>query len=104
MSAEYLKARIIGRKRKYERAPLEDEFAEWLRKHLALKYKQEISEMTIERHLQLLRSGIARKGVIGYLTSFEAERNRRTTQRYYKEFLAEHFSHIILPLLQQHEE
>ena len=101
---EYLKARIVGKRPKYPPAPLEDEFAAWLRKHLALKYGQEASEITIERHLQVLRSDIARKGIIGYLTSFESERNRRATQRYYKEFLCEYFSHIILPLLRDESE
>ena len=98
---EYLKARIIGKKPKYPKAPLEEEFAEWLRKNIALKYKQELSETTIEKHIQTLRSAIARKGIVGFLTSFERDRNRRATQRYYKEFLAEHFAHILLPLLQQ---
>jgi len=103
MPAEYLKVRITGKKPKYPKAPLEDEFAAWLRKHLALKYGQKASEITIERHLQVLRGDIARKGIIGYLTSFESERNKRVTQRYYKEFLCEHFSHIILHLLQDAE-
>jgi len=96
---EYLKVRVLGKKPKYPKAPLEEEFAAWLRKHLALKNRKEVSEITIERHLQVLRSDIARKGIIGFLTAFESERNRRTTQRYYKEFLCEHFSHIIVSLL-----
>ncbi len=100
---EYLKVRIAGKRPKYPPAPLEDEFAEWLRKFLPMKYRKEVSEITIERHLQVLRSDIARKGIIGYLTSFELERNKRATQRYYKEFLCEHFSHIILPLLRDEE-
>ena len=87
----------------YKTKKFEDEFAEWLRKFLPMKYRKEVSEITIERHLQVLRSDIARKGIIGYLTSFESERNKRATQRYYKEFLCEHFSHIILPLLQDEE-
>ena len=99
---EYLKVRITGR-RKYPKAPLEDEFKEWLRKRIPLKYKRELSETTIEGHIYTLRSSIARKGIIGYLTSFESERNRRVTQRYYKEFLCEHFSHIIIPLMQSEE-
>jgi len=99
---EYLKVRITGR-RKYPKVPLEDEFKEWLRKRAPLKYKRELSETTIEGHIYTLRSCIAHKGIIGYLTSFESERNRRVTQRYYKEFLCEHFSHIILSLLQDEE-
>jgi len=99
---EYLKARIVGKKPKYPPAPLEGEFAAWLRKHLALKYHKEPSEMTIERHLQMLRSAIARKGINAYLTSPEREQ-QRVTQRYYKEFLCEHFSHIIIPLMQSEE-
>jgi len=99
---EYLKVRIVGKKPKYPPAPLEDEFAAWLRKHLALKYHREPSEMTIEGHLQTLRSAIARKGINAYLTSPEREQ-QRVTQSYYKEFLCEHFSHIILPLLQDEE-
>ena len=97
---EYLKVRITGKKSKYPKAPLEDEFAAWLRKHLALKYHKEPSEMTIEGHLQTLRSAIARKGINAYLTS---PHEQMVTQSYYKEFLAEHFSHIILPLLQGEE-
>ena len=99
--AEYLKVRIREQLRKYPKAPLEDEFAAWLRKRIPLKYKRELSETTIEKHIQLLRSGIARRGIAGYLTSFESERNKRATQRYYKEFLAEHFAHILLPLLRE---
>ena len=99
---EYLKVRITGR-RKYPKAPLEEEFAAWLRKLLPMKYKRELSETTIEGHIYTLRSCIARKGITTFLTSFESERNRRVTQRYYKEFLCEHFSHIILPLLQDEE-
>jgi len=96
---EYLKVRIVGKRPKYPPAPLEDEFAAWLRKHLTLKYHKEPSEMTIEGHLQTLRSAIARKGIDAYLTSSERGQ-QRVTQSYYKEFLCEHFSHIILPLLQ----
>jgi len=100
---EYLKVRITGR-RKYPKAPLEEEFAAWLRKLLPMKYKRELSETTIEGHIYTLRSCIARKGITTFLTSFESERNRRVTQRYYKEFLCEHFSHIILPLLRDESE
>jgi len=94
---------MVGKKPKYPPAPLEEEFAGWLRKFLPMKYRKEVSEITIERHLQVLRGDIARKGIIGYLTSFESERNKRVTQRYYKEFLCEYFSHIILHLLQDAE-
>jgi len=97
---EYLKVRIVGKRPKYPPAPLEDEFAAWLRKHLALKYHKEPSEMTIEGHLQTLRSAIARKGINAYLTS---PHEQMVTQSYYKEFLCEHFSHIILPLLRDEE-
>ena len=100
---EYLKVRITGKKSKYPKAPLEDEFKEWLRKRIPLKYKRELSETTIEGHIYTLRSSIARKGIIGYLASFESERNRRVTQRYYKEFLCEHFSHVIIPLMQSEQ-
>jgi len=101
MTAEYLKVRIRNKARKYPKAPLEDEFKEWLRKRIPLKYKHELSETTIKNHINTLRSCIARKGITTYLTSFESERGRRATQRYYKEFLCEHFAHIILPLLQE---
>jgi len=100
MSAEYLKFRIVGKKPKYEKAPLEDEFAAWLRKHLALKYHKEPSEMTIESHIQSLRSAIARGGISAYLTS---PHEQMVTQSYYKEFLCEYFSHIILPLLRNEQ-
>ena len=105
MTTEYLKFRIVGKKPKYEKAPLEDEFAAWLRKRIPMKYKQEPAERTIENHILTLRSCIARTGIATFLTTFESDHNRRrrTTQRYYKEFLCEHFSHIILPLLQDEE-
>ena len=103
MTTEYLKVRIVGKKPKYEKAPLEEEFAAWLRKRIPLKYKRELSETTIKNHINTLRSCIARRGLFGYLTSFESERNRRVTQRYYKEFLCEHFSHTIIPLMQSEE-
>ena len=101
MSAEYLKFRIVRKKPKYEKAPLEEEFAAWLRKRIPLKYKRELSETTIKGHIYTMRSCIARMGLFGYLTSFESEHNKRATQRYYKEFLAEHFAHILLPLLRE---
>ena len=99
--AEYLKVRIREQLRKYPKAPLEEEFAEWLRKRIPLKYKRELSETTIKNHINTLRSCIARKGIATYLTSFESERSKRVTQRYYKEFLCEHFAHILLPLLRE---
>jgi len=103
MSVEYLKVRIENKVRKYPKAPLEDEFAAWLRKRIPQRYKQEPAERTIENHILTLRSCIARTGIATFLTTFESDHNRRTTQRYYKEFLCEHFSHIILPLLQGEE-
>jgi len=57
--------------------------------------------MTIERHIQNLRSAIARRGISAYLTSPHDE--QMVTQSYYKEFLCEHFSHIILSLLRDEE-
>jgi len=103
MTTEYLKVRIVGEKSKYPKAPLEDEFAAWLRKRIPMKYKQEPAERTIENHILTLRSCIARTGIATFLTTFESDHNRRTTQRYYKEFLCEHFSHIIVSLLRSEQ-
>jgi len=102
-SLQYVEFRIRKGVTRYPKAPLEEEFAAWLRKRISQRYKQEPAEKTIENHINTLRSCIARRGIIGYLTSFESERIRRTTQRYYKEFLCEHFIHILLPLLQGEE-
>jgi len=74
--------------------PLEEEFIDWL------YHKKLLSYRTIKRHIATLRYSLASRDLRTYLLATLTDSRERTTQRYYKEFLAEHFSHIILPLLQ----
>ena len=74
--------------------PLEEEFIDWL------YHKKLLSYRTIRRHIATLRRSLASRDLRTYLLATLTNSRERTTQRYYKEFLAEHFSHIILPLLQ----
>jgi len=99
-SLQYIEFRIRKGVTKYPKAPLEEEFAAWLRKRILQRYKQEPAEKTIENHIQTLRSCIARSGIATFLMTFESDRIRRTTQRYYKEFLCEYYMPLLLPLLQ----
>jgi len=80
-----------------KKAPLEDEFREWLLRRKLL------SQSTVQNHLVRLRRLIADYGLQGTLFTVILDKRNRLTQRYYKEFLAEHFSHIILPLLRSEE-
>ena len=80
-----------------KKAPLEEEFEEWLRRRKLL------SQSTVQNYLVRLRRLIADYGLQGILFAVILDKRNRLTQRYYKEFLAEHFSHIILPLLQGEE-
>jgi len=80
-----------------KKAPLESAFEEWLRRRKLL------SQSTVQNHLVRLRKLIADYGLQGTLFMVILDKRNRLTQRYYKEFLAEHFSHIILPLLQDEE-
>jgi len=97
---EYLKFRIREGVARYPKAPLEEEFAGWLRRLGRERWGNPLAERTIETHIENLRRDIAQIGLYAYLTSFVGKGGRGTTQRYYKEFLCEHFAHIILPLLQ----
>ena len=77
-----------------EKAPLEEEFIDWL------YHKKLLSYRTIRRHIATLRHSFASRDLRAYFLAALTDSRERITQRYYKEFLAEHFSHIILPLLQ----
>ena len=101
---EYLKFRIREGLAKYPKAPLEDEFAEWLRRLGRERWGKPLADKTVKTHTENLRRDIAQMGLYAYLTSVIRKSDRRTTQRYYKEFLAEYFAHIILPLLQERRE
>ena len=101
--AEYLKFRIKEGLAKYPKAPLEDEFAEWLRRLGRERWGKPLADRTVETHIENLRRDIAQIGLYAYLTT-TMKGGRGTTQRYYKEFLAEHLAHIILPLLQERRE
>jgi len=97
---EYLKFRIREGVAKYPKAPLEEGFAEWLKRMGRERWGKPLAERTIETHIENLRRDIAQMSLYAYLTSIIGRGDRGVTQRYYKEFLCEHFSHIILPLLQ----
>ena len=97
---EYLKFRIREGVARYPEAPLEEEFAGWLRRFGCERWGNPLAKKTIETHIENLRRDIAQIGLYAYLTSIIGKGGRGTTQRYYKEFLCEHFAHIILPLLQ----
>ena len=99
---EYLKFRIREGVAKYPKAPLEEEFAEWLKRMGRERWGNPLAERTIETHIENLRRDIAQMSLYAYLTSIIGKGSRGVTQRYYKEFLCEHFSHIILPLLQDY--
>ena len=74
--------------------PLEEEFMDWLFHRKLLTHK------TIKKHIATLRRSLESRDLRAYLLATLPDSRERITQRYYKEFLAEHFSHIILPLLQ----
>ena len=97
---EYLKFRIEKGVARYPKAPLEEEFAEWLKRMGRERWGKPLAERTIETHIENLRRDIAQMSLYAYLTSIIGKGSRGVTQRYYKEFLCERFSHIILPLLQ----
>jgi len=80
-----------------KKAPLEDEFREWLLRRKLL------SQSTVQNYLVRLRRLIADYGLQGTLFTVILDKRSRLTQRYYKEFLCEHFSHIIIPLMQSEE-
>jgi len=97
---EYLKFRIEKGVARYPKAPLEEEFAEWLHRLGRERWGNPLAERTVETHIENLRRDVAQMGLYAYLTSIIGKGGRGVTQRYYKEFLCEHFAHIILPLLQ----
>jgi len=80
-----------------KKAPLEEAFEEWLRRRKLL------SQSTVQNYLVRLRRLIADYGLQGVLFTVILDKHNRLTQRYYKEFLCEYFSHIILPLLQSEQ-
>ena len=80
-----------------EKAPLEEEFMDWL------YHKKLLSYRTIRRHIATLRHSLASRDLRTYLLATLTDSRERITQRYYKEFLCEHFTHIIIPLLQSEE-
>ena len=77
-----------------EKAPLEDEFAEWLLRRKLL------SRSTVETHITRLRRAVADYGIRGFLTAATADKRIRQTQIYYKEFICEYYIPLLLPLLQ----
>ena len=77
-----------------EKVPLEEEFIDWL------YHKKLLSYRTIRRHIATLRRSLESRDLRTYLLATLTDSRERMTQCYYKEFLCEHFSHIILPLLQ----
>ena len=79
------------------KAPLEEEFIDWL------YHKKLLTHRTIRRHIATLRRSLASRDLRTYLLATLTNSRERITQRYYKEFLAEHFTHIIIPLLQSEE-
>ena len=74
--------------------PLEEEFIDWL------LHRKLLTHRTIKKHIATLRRSLASRDLRTYLLATLTDSRERMTQRYYKEFLCEHFAHIILPLLQ----
>ena len=79
-----------------EKVPLEEEFIDWL------FHKKLLTHRTIRRHIATLRRSLASRDLRTYLLATLTDSRERITQRYYKEFLCEHFIHTILPLLQDY--
>ena len=77
-----------------EKAPLEEEFMDWL------YHKKLLTHRTIKKHIATLRRSLASRDLRTYLLTTLTDSRERMTQRYYKEFLCEHFAHVILLLLQ----
>lgn len=76
-----------------EKVPLEDEFAAWLLR------KKLLSQRTVQRHLSALRRVLSQRDLKDFLFVTLIDSRERQAQRLYKEFLCEHFAHILLPLL-----
>ena len=74
--------------------PLEEEFIDWL------LHRKLLTHRTIKKHIATLRRSLESRDLRAYLLATLIDSRERMTQRYYKEFLCEHFAHIILPLLQ----
>ena len=81
-----------------EKAPLEEEFIDWL------YHKKLLSYRTIRRHIATLRRSLESRDLRAYLLATLPDSRERITQRYYKEFLCEHFTPTIIPLLQSEEQ
>jgi len=81
-----------------EKAPLEEEFIDWL------YHKKLLTHRAIRRHIATLRRSLESRDLRAYLLATLTDSRERMTQRYYKEFLCEHFTHIIIPLLQSGEQ
>ena len=77
-----------------EKVPLEEEFIDWL------LHRKLLTHRTIKKHIATLHRSLASRDLRTYLLATLTDSRERMTQRYYKEFLCEHFAHIILPLLQ----
>ena len=79
------------------RVPLESAFEEWLHRRKLL------SHSTVAIHITRLRRAIAEYGIRRFLMSAVADKQKRQTQLYYKEFLCEYYMPLLLPLLQGEE-
>ena len=75
--------------------PLEDEFEEWLRSRKLL------SQRTVRRHIAALRRALSQRDLRSFLFATLIDSKERWAQRLYKEFLCEHFAHVLLPLLRE---
>jgi len=78
-------------------APLEEEFIDWLFHRKLLTHK------TIKRHIATLRRSLESRDLRTYLLATLTDSRERITQRYFKEFLCEHFAPIIIPLMQSEQ-
>ena len=78
-----------------EKVPLEYEFAEWLHRRKLL------SQKAVRSHLAALRRALSKRDLRSFLFISLTDSKERWVQRLYKEFLCEHFAHILIPLLQE---
>ena len=85
----------MRRNERNTQVPLEEEFAEWLRRRKLL------SQRTVQRHLSALRRVLSQRDLKDFLFVTLIDSRERQAQRLYKEFLCEHFAHILLPLLRE---
>ena len=85
----------MRRNERNTQVPLEDEFAEWLRRRKLL------SQRTVQRHLSALRRVLSQRDLKDFLFVTLIDGRERQAQRLYKEFLCEYFAHILLSLLRE---